>query len=339
MEYCLTDSLYTSFQKIYGGILMAGRTSRADEINIKREELEKKQDELKRKVEGYRKTQNKFIFAGLLILFYAAFIHNTDLVSDIFADPPLTRVIIILFGILLLFFSIRYAPSAYLTELNSIHHDLELSNTEDWNSEEKAEELFDHHHKELSRYYDGNLMQSSRVFKLGVVSIFVSFVFIILTFYMLYLNIDKPAHTEIIIASVGALSVILTDFIAAVYIKMHADIIKSANEFHNRFVNTHHFYITNYLVSKVKNTDKREDGLINLALGITNLGFLKTTPITDDSSAAPVESSEEAESTTETENTEQENNSPSTVSTQIGIAKEIRSLFNLLQDGAITQEQ
>ncbi|EGA90848.1 hypothetical protein GPDM_03100 [Planococcus donghaensis MPA1U2] len=311
---------------------MASKVSREDKILTKRKELEEKKEELERKVEDYKITQNKFIFAGLLILFYAAFIHNTDLVSGIFAEPRLTRVIIILFGILLLFFSIRYSPSSYLTELNSVCHDLELSDTTDWNPEEKAEELFDHHHKELSRYYDGNLMQSNKIFKLGVVSILASFVFIILTFYMLYLNIDRPASVNLIIASIGALSVILTDFIATVYIKMHADIVKSANEFHNRFVNTHHFYLTNYLVSKVKNTNKREDGLISLALGITNLGYLTTSPINVDTPSTEAESSE-------TENTEQDTDPNTTNVNQIGIAKEIRSLFNLLQDGAISKEQ
>lgn len=52
---------------------------------------------------------------------------------------------------------------------------------------------------------------------------------------------------------------------------MDAETVEAITEFHNRFVNTHHFYFSNFLLSKIQNEDKREDALVELVLKINGI--------------------------------------------------------------------
>lgn len=52
---------------------------------------------------------------------------------------------------------------------------------------------------------------------------------------------------------------------------MQAKIVKELNEFYYLFVNTHHFYFINFLLSKVQNKDKRENALVELNLKINGI--------------------------------------------------------------------
>ncbi|MGE6552456.1 hypothetical protein ACQKFK_26795 [Bacillus mycoides] len=69
----------------------------------------------------------------------------------------------------------------------------------------------------------------------------------------------------------GAVGALLSNFIAVIYLKMHTETVKALTEFHNRFVNTHHFYFSNFLLSKIQNEDKREDALVELSLKINGI--------------------------------------------------------------------
>lgn len=54
---------------------------------------------------------------------------------------------------------------------------------------------------------------------------------------------------------------------------MHSEAVKSLTEFHIRFVNIHHFYFSNFLLSKIKNEGKREDAFVELALKINGISL------------------------------------------------------------------
>lgn len=158
--------------------------------------------------------------------------------------------------------------NSYEADLQEVENELELLSIALSSEEERAEKLFKHHHIELKKYYDENLKQSSWIFVVGILCIAGGFGIITFTLYLLYNNLSSPIENKIIIASMGAVGAILTNFIAVVFLKMHAETIKSLTEFHNRFVNTHHLYFGNFLVARVKDETKREEALINLALSI-----------------------------------------------------------------------
>ncbi|MFA2691713.1 TRADD-N-associated membrane domain-containing protein [Bacillus mycoides] len=166
---------------------------------------------------------------------------------------------------------IKYSPNEYINELQEIENELDLLSISHSSLEERSEKLFKHHHWELKRYYDENLRQSSWIFVVGIVCIVIGFAIIGVTLYFLIASRSNELENKIIVASVGAIGAILSNFIAVIYLKMHSEAVKSLTEFHNRFVNTHHFYFSNFLLSKIQNEDKREDALVELALKINGI--------------------------------------------------------------------
>ncbi|WP_438884968.1 TRADD-N-associated membrane domain-containing protein [Bacillus cereus group sp. Bce026] len=167
--------------------------------------------------------------------------------------------------------SLRMPSNEYITELQEIENELDLLSISHSSLEERSEKLFKHHHLELKRYYDENLKQSSWIFVVGIACILIGFAIIGITLYFLIANSSNELENKIIVASVGAIGAILSNFIAVIYLKMHSEAVKSLTEFHNRFVNTHHFYFSNFLLSKIQNENKREDAIVELALKINGI--------------------------------------------------------------------
>ncbi|MCC2363910.1 hypothetical protein COJ79_10655 [Bacillus thuringiensis] len=177
----------------------------------------------------------------------------------------------VIYGMLFLLLPILKPSTEYTTELLEVENELDLLSIADSSLEERSEKLFKHHHIELKRYYDENLKQSAWIFVVGIACIIIGFGIIGITMYFLITNLSNELENKIIVASVGAIGAILSNFIAVIYLKMHSEAVKALTEFHNRFVNTHHFYFSNFLLSKIQNTDKREDALVELALKINGI--------------------------------------------------------------------
>ncbi|WP_257149104.1 TRADD-N-associated membrane domain-containing protein [Bacillus cereus] len=227
-----------------------------------------------------RENQNKlFMVLGVIsICLLALFLYN---LGDIRKENPMGILTEPLLGALtggiasMALFSftrpLRMPSNEYITELQEIENELDLLSISHSSLEERSEKLFKHHHLELKRYYDENLKQSSWIFVVGIVCIVIGFAIIGITLYFLIANSSNELENKLIVASVGAIGAILSNFIAVIYLKMHSEAVKSLTEFHNRFVNTHHFYFSNFLVSKIQNEDKREDALVELALKINGI--------------------------------------------------------------------
>ncbi|WKA53438.1 TRADD-N-associated membrane domain-containing protein [Planococcus shixiaomingii] len=179
------------------------------------------------------------------------------------------RMMFITYGFVILLVTFARPRNLYQTDLQEIEKELDLLDTSLSSKEERAEKLFKHHHLELKRYYDENLKQSSWVFIVGIVCIFAGFAIIGFTLYLLYENLSSEIENKIIIASIGAIGAILTNFIAVIFLKMHAETIKSLTQFHHRFVNTHHFYFSTFLIHKIADVAKRDEALIKLAINIS----------------------------------------------------------------------
>lgn len=198
---------------------------------------------------------------------------SDPIVSELAHNSTFILVISIIMGVMLSMILISLLPprTDFLLILQEIDNELDLLDIKESSLEERAEKLFKQHHIELKRYYDQNLKQSSLLFKVGIGCICMGFIIIAITIFLVSTNIS--AQTQIIIASVGGIGAILSNFIAAIYMKMHTDTEKSLTQFHHRFVNTHHYHFANFLISKVKNSDRREKALVDLALNISNESF------------------------------------------------------------------
>ena len=231
-------------------------TQRKSEINLRSKQLESR--------------NRTFIFLGLFLILISFIVKPMASYMDIMTSSiiPTFSILLLVYGCLILLFGFLRPRNLYQTDIQEIDNELDLLSIALTSEEERAEKLFKHHHLELKRYYDENLKQSSWLFIVGIGCIFAGFAIIGVTLYLLYEKFESEIENKILIASMGAIGAILTNFIAVIFLKMHAETVKSLTEFHNRFVNTHHFYFGNFLVAKVKDDLKREQALIDLALSI-----------------------------------------------------------------------
>ncbi|PHD55081.1 hypothetical protein COF61_29980 [Bacillus toyonensis] len=227
-----------------------------------------------------RKNNNRFFFimgiVGICLLVFLLYRFENFRKENALGE--LTEPFLIFVAMMCIFFiwdfltrPLKRPSNEYITELQEIENELDLLSISHSSLEERSEKLFKHHHLELKRYYDENLKQSSWIFVVGIACILIGFAIIGITLYFLIANSSNELENKIIVASVGAIGAILSNFIAVIYLKMHSETVKALTEFHNRFVNTHHFYFSNFLLSKIQNEDKREDALVELALKINGI--------------------------------------------------------------------
>jgi hypothetical protein len=82
----------------------------------------------------------------------------------------------------------------------------------------------------------------------------------------------KVAHgdrdAQIITAVLGAVGAFLTNFVAAIYLKINASAMETLAAFHSRLVETHQALFGNLLASRIEDDGKRWDALGALALHV-----------------------------------------------------------------------
>lgn len=122
--------------------------------------------------------------------------------------------------------------------------------TDNENSEAQAEKLFLKHQFELKRYYDETLRQSAMLSYLGVLCMTGGFVVIGVAFYLIARE-DQPDSQQIMIATLAAAGGVLANFVAVLYLAMHARTVRALTGFHQRLVGTHHVHFGNLLASRV----------------------------------------------------------------------------------------
>ena len=132
-------------------------------------------------------------------------------------------------------------------------------------SERRAEKLLGISDFQLRRYYDLNLSQNSWVFGLGIFCILLGVAIIGVTVFLL-VRVDLPYETKVITAVVGSIGAILTNFVAAIYLKMNSAATENLAAFHSRLVETHRLLLGNLLASRIENDEKKWDTLSQLSL-------------------------------------------------------------------------
>jgi hypothetical protein len=161
-------------------------------------------------------------------------------------------------------------------EIQDIRFEEELLRSEATPEESRAEELLRTHQYQLRRYYDLNLSQSFWVFAVGIFCIFLGFVVISMTVYLIRISPTENWQEKVILGVVGAVGSLMTNYIAAIYLKMHSAISNSLTSFHSALASTHKLFLANLFTSRIDDQEKRWDALGKLALAVAK------SPTTDD---------------------------------------------------------
>jgi hypothetical protein len=152
-------------------------------------------------------------------------------------------------------------------ELQDLDFEIDLQRYKSTTRESKAEKMVRINSAQLRRYYDLNLQQNKWMFLLGIACIALGVALIGVT---LFLVVSKLPNTndKIIAAVLGAVGAFLTNFIAAMYLKMNSTAAENLAGFHTQLVKTQELLISNLLAAGIDNDDKRWAALSELSLNI-----------------------------------------------------------------------
>lgn len=123
---------------------------------------------------------------------------------------------------------------------------------------QRAERLFKLHQSELRKYYDQALRHSGRIFALGILAILAGLGMAAATLYLLnHLN-NLSTSKQLVIAGIGGVSSLLSNFVAVIYLRMFSETTRSLTKFHNTLVTTHHAHFGNFMSAKIQDQALRE---------------------------------------------------------------------------------
>jgi hypothetical protein len=152
------------------------------------------------------------------------------------------------------------------TDIQQLDFQIDLFSHETTKREIRAEKLLRLNDIQLRRYYDLNLSQNRWIFSLGVGCIGLGSLIISASLYMVFKLNGGSQTTQVITAVLGAVGAILTNFVAAIYLRMNAATSENLAAFHSRLVETHQLMLGNLLASRIDDDGQRWDTLAALSL-------------------------------------------------------------------------
>jgi len=211
-----------------------------------------------------RSQRNKISLVSALILFIGSpifyFLTNNNF-----------SIIFFFYGFIFLLIPIFYSAREIEMEIRDIENELDLLSISEDSIEQRAEKQFKLHQLELKKYYDQTLRHSSLIFFVGLICLILGFAIIGFTLYLVFSSSVAIGISEkIILATLGGIRAILSNFIGIIYIKMYSETIKSLTEFHNRLVLTHYLHFGNFLIGKITDQNLREKTLAEIASKLAN---------------------------------------------------------------------
>lgn len=132
-------------------------------------------------------------------------------------------------------------------------------------TEIRADKLLRMNQQQLRRYYEMNLQQNTWVFVVGLACLGLGVGVIVGTFYLLHESHGHEAE-QTIIASVGVVGTVLSNFVAVVYLKIHATNAQSVSEFHMTLVRMQQVFLANLIAASVSPDESRSQTFAKLSL-------------------------------------------------------------------------
>lgn len=127
-----------------------------------------------------------------------------------------------------------------------------------------AEKTLRSHNNEILKYHNMNLRQNSWIFLLGLICIVIGFIIIVATFFAIK-SISDDSALQIELGAFGGVGSIMTNYIAALYLKMNAEVNGNMKEFHARLVETHKILLGNLIANKITDEVLRNQTLSEVA--------------------------------------------------------------------------
>ncbi|MGD2250424.1 MAG: hypothetical protein PVF58_18665 [Candidatus Methanofastidiosia archaeon] len=246
--------------------------SKKELFNQKEKLMEKRESRICR----LNRIQRLYYLSFVLGLIFISF-GFLKLISDILSHKemiPLEHLMLLIFGTTAVIASVtigRAKIQALKEEIQDTEFEVDLFTLRASPEESRAEKLLRINQIQLRRYYDINLSQNRWIFAVGVLCIFLGVGIVGATLYSLVRFAEQSASADVekvIVGVVGSIGTILTNYVARIFLSMYKEIAKSLTMFHTKLISTHKLFLANLLISRIDNTEKREDTLSKLALSL-----------------------------------------------------------------------
>jgi hypothetical protein len=134
--------------------------------------------------------------------------------------------------------------------------------------EQRATKLLQVNQIDLKRYYEQALRQGSQIFYVGLVCILFGFGVIGIVIWLIQGDRLPELSDKIVVAALGAVSGVLANFIALIYLKMFSQTAESVSRFHGRLVERDRLNFANVLAAKIEAAEAREETLGRMAVDL-----------------------------------------------------------------------
>lgn len=235
--------------------------------------LQKPTERLDSKIKREQKRQMRYMVASALLLVSAGvvFMVTRPGDGDRARDVDLVVAISSLAGLAIASFGAsmdkRRLVKRLEDDLREMEFEEELERTDNGEPGKRAEKLLSINQHQLRRYYEQNLSHGSWIFFVGVVCLVSGLALVGATLWLLTSGQVSDEDSKWLVAVVGGLGSVLTNYVAAVYLKMHAAATASLTGFHGRLVATHELFFANVLASRTR-VDRRDEITCQMALAI-----------------------------------------------------------------------
>jgi hypothetical protein len=136
--------------------------------------------------------------------------------------------------------------------------------------ERRAANLFFKHQVELKQYYDQTLRQNKQSFVVGIICVAFGLCAIVAVATLLLVHSDSATPAKLAAGGLGILSVLLTGFVARIYLRVYEGSATALGSFHDRLVNTNDYHFASLLISMIGPESDRMEGLSELARSISS---------------------------------------------------------------------
>jgi hypothetical protein len=238
----------------------------ADPAGTDRDALEKRRDQV---AGQHRVAMVELMLAGILAT-VSVYLFFTAARGGVWW-PPLTGIgavvmLLIVVYLIIDMFDIRTENRLRRVDLQQLEFESEMMAYEASAAERRAEKLLRINEQQLRRYYNLNLSQGKWVFMVGIGCVVFGMAVVVLTFYAVA-QASGQTEAQIVIGAVGAVGAILINYVAAIYLRIHASAAESLTAFHARLISIHELFLANMLISSVSEM-RRDDAISTLAVEI-----------------------------------------------------------------------
>jgi hypothetical protein len=182
-------------------------------------------------------------------------------------------------GFVAIFFGVLTASlnqGGAIAEIKDLEDEISLRQLQTADREEKAHKLLRIQQGQLFRYFDLVFQQSKGIYWIGVGSMALGFVIIGWAMYVVSSGIGRSPndfstiYEKGVVAVIGAIAGILTNYIGTIYLKMFSEIVQSVNGSVKALTISTNLNFANVLVANIDDQKLREEALKELATSIKN---------------------------------------------------------------------